>query len=325
LPAGFWAGHSALLITLIILLLALVLDQVLGEPRRLHPLVGFGNLAKRMEHWLNRGDRWGEARYWRGGIAWLCMVGVPVVGAIILHFMLMQYALIIRVIGEALVVYLALGRQSLIAHARAVSVKLKNFDLPAARKAVGLIVTRDTSALNENGVSTAAVESVLENGGDAIFSTVFWFVVAGIPGVVLHRTANTLDAMWGYRNERFNEFGWVAARSDDVLNYIPARLTAIAYALCGKTAQAMRCWRMQAPKWSSPNAGPVMAAGAGALNVQLGGAAIYHGVQEQRPLLGAGAPACAADIQRALQLLDRSLLLWLVALLVIAGAARWIF
>ena len=96
-------------VVLIILLVALVLDQLLGEPRHFHPLVGFGNLANRIERALNRGDHWGEERYWRGVFAWLCMVGVPVIGAIILHFVLVEYSLIIRVIGEALVVYLALG------------------------------------------------------------------------------------------------------------------------------------------------------------------------------------------------------------------------
>jgi adenosylcobinamide-phosphate synthase len=314
-----------MLLVLIILLVALTLDQLLGEPRYFHPLVGFGNLANRIERALNRGDHWGEERYWRGVLAWLCMVGIPVIGAIILHFVLSEYSAVIRVIGEAAVVYLALGRKSLIAHAQAVYDKLKNFNIVSARRAVGLIVTRDTAALDETGVSTATVESVLENGSDAIFATIFWFVIAGIPGVVLHRTANTLDAMWGYRNERFNEFGWAAARFDDVLNYIPARLTAISYAVCGKLTNALRCWSGQARQWSSPNAGPVMAAGAGALGVQLGGAAIYHGAREERPALGNGHPAKVSDIPRALALLDRALLLWLVVLLAIAAVARWLF
>lgn len=312
-------------VTLIIVIVALALDQRLGEPRRFHPLVGFGYIANRIEHALNASDQGREKRYWRGVFSWLCMVGVPVIGAIALHFLLMEYSIIIRIVGEALVVYFALGRQSLIAHARAIFEKLSNSDIVGARAAVGLIVTRDTSALNEEGISTAAVESVLENGGDAIFSTLFWFVVAGIPGVVLHRAANTLDAMWGYRNERFNEFGRAAARCDDALNYIPARLTAIAYAVCGQTALALRCWRAQASLWSSPNAGPVMTVGAGALGVRLGGSAIYHGVLEHRPPLGDGRPAHAIDIQRALTLLDRSLLLWLVALLVIAGVIQWMY
>ncbi|WP_177316845.1 cobalamin biosynthesis protein, partial [Burkholderia ubonensis] len=122
------------------------------------------------------------------------------------------------------------------------------------------------------------------------------------------------DAMWGYRTPRFLTFGWAAARIDDLLNWAPARLTAASYALLGDTASAWRCWRTQARHWDSPNAGPVMAAGAGSLNVQLGGPAVYHGELEHRPVLGAGSPASAAHIVAALSLVTRTLALWLALL-----------
>jgi adenosylcobinamide-phosphate synthase len=131
----------------------------------------------------------------------------------------------------------------------------------------------------------------------------------------LFRLANTLDAMWGYKNERFLHFGWAAARLDDALNYLPARLTALTYALFGRTTSALRCWRAQARHWESPNAGPVMAAGAGSLGLELGGAAIYQGRSEDRPRLGEGQPAVAADIGRALALVQRGVILWLGLLL----------
>ncbi|MCM2289453.1 MAG: cobalamin biosynthesis protein, partial [Sulfuritalea sp.] len=184
-------------------------------------------------------------------------------------------------------------------------------DLAAARTHVGWLVSRDTSALDEEGVARAAVESILENGNDAVFGTLFWFLLAGGAGAVLYRLANTLDAMWGYRDQRRLYFGWAAARIDDLLNLVPARLTALSYALLGDTRNAWSCWRRQAAAWSSPNAGPVLAAGAGALAVQLGGAAMYHGAMEERPKVGAGDTASVGHIGAALALVERSLWLWL--------------
>ena len=295
--------------------LALWLDQWWGELRRWHPLVGFGVLANRIEYVLNRGSH----RIARGFCAW-CLLVLPLVmiGTSLQLFFSTQSPLLAMII-DAIVLYFALGKQSLREHACAVAVSLRADDLPQARRAVALMVSRDTRALDHCGVSTAAVESVLENGSDAVIASLFWFALAGIPGVLLHRAANTLDAMWGYRSERFNAFGRCAARIDDALNFIPARITALAYALVGSTAIALRSWRTQARAWSSPNAGPVMAAGAGALQLQLGGAAMYEGAIEMRPMLGSGQHAQAHDIERALQLLDRSA--WLCAF--IFFALRW--
>jgi adenosylcobinamide-phosphate synthase len=165
------------------------------------------------------------------------------------------------------------------------------------------------------------VESVLENGNDGVFGALFWFFIFGGAGALLFRLANTLDAMWGYKNERFLMFGWAAARLDDVLDYIPARLTALTYALLGKTRLALRCWRIQAPTWDSPNAGPVMSAGAGALGVKLGGPARYHGEWHQRPDLGAGEASQPSDIERALKLVRHGVYLWLALALIAGGLA----
>lgn len=310
-----------MLVSLSVVLLALVLDQMLGELPRLHPLVGFGHWASFLERRFNRGKK--TFRYGLGFCAWICAVIVPVGLACAVEYAVNAMPLLVTLGVKSSVVYLAIGRKSLIAHARAVSTALKFDDLTGARRAVSMIVSRDTRTLNVSGVSKATVETVLENGSDAIFASLFWFFVGGLPGVMLHRLANTLDAMWGYRNVRFNEFGWAAARIDDVLNFIPARLTALAYTAAGKHVEAIRCWRTQASVWSSPNAGPVMAAGAGALCVQLGGAATYGGVEEMRPSLGCGDDAQSADIERALQLLDRSLVIWLVSCLLL-GIFSWL-
>jgi adenosylcobinamide-phosphate synthase len=304
LPPSLWLPLAALA--------GVGLDRLLGEAKRWHPLVGFGALADAVERAGNRGG-W---RRLRGALAWALLV-LPWVA---LAFWGQPH----NVLGwalDALLLYLALGGRSLAEHAARVAADLAAGDLAAARRHVGWMVSRDTAGLDADGVAKACVESTLENGNDAVFGALFWFALLGGPGAVLFRLANTLDAMWGYKTERFLDFGWAAARFDDALNYPPARLTAVSYALFGRTRAALASWRQQAPHWESPNAGPVMAAGAASLGLALGGAAVYHGQLEQRPALGAGRPARADDIARVLKLVRRSLLLWL-ALYLCLGLAR---
>ena len=285
-------------------LAAVLLDRLLGEVSRFHPLVGFGNLVSALEKRLNHRTRLS------GIVSWAIAV-LPAFG---LALWIRPHA---PFATDVALLYFALGAQSLAEHAEAVAKPLREGRLDEARQRVGWMVSRETSALDESGVAKAGVESVLENGNDAIFGTLFWFALLGGPGALLFRLANTLDAMWGYRTERFNHFGWAAARIDDGLNWIPARLTALTYALLGQTRTALSCWRMQAPNWESPNAGPVMSAGAGSLGVLLGGAAIYHGTEEIRPPLGSGPAPVAADLGRAIDLIRHSLWLWLVIFFVI--------
>lgn len=288
--------------TALAVLAALVIDDRLGEPRRFHPLVGFGRLAQALEQHIH-GDSIA-----RGAVAVLLLL-IPFT----LLATLMQW-LPWGVVLDVLLLYLAIGWNSLGHHARRVRDALAAHDLPAARQWVGFMVSRDTTALNHEGVVKATVESVLENGNDAIFGAIFWFVVAGAPGMVLYRLANTLDAMWGYRNEPYRYYGWAAARLDDVLNFVPSRLTALSYALAGHFMRALRCWRLQGTTWKSPNAGPVMAAGAGSMGVLIGGPAVYQGVTQMRSPLGEGPAPEAEDIDRALGLIRRTVLIWLLGL-----------
>ena len=252
------------------------------------------------------------------------MPTVVVRGALLLALLVLPWV-VLAVLAASLawgwlvtlgILTLAIGWRSLDEHAEVVARALEEDDLRAARAGVGRLVSRDTEALDARGVSGATIESVLENGNDALFATLFWFLVAGAPGVVTYRLVNTLDAMWGYRNDRFRSFGWAAARLDDALNLIPARLTALAYALAGRGRDALQCWREQAAGWKSPNAGPVMAAGAGALGVVLGGPAPYGGQREWRPRLGMGRMADAAGIRQAIALVDRALAIWMAFIVV---------
>ncbi len=287
-----------------------LLDYALGEARRWHPLVGFGNLAMLIERRLNTGH-W---RFMRGAAAWILAV-IPLSA---LAFVLCGFA---GLAAHALLLYFCLGLRSLRDHNLPIAQALARGDLADARLLTARIVSRDTASASEADLAKASTESLLENGNDAVFGTLFWFIVAGGAGAVLFRLANTLDAMWGYRSSRYLQFGCAAARIDDALNYVPARLTALSYVLlAGDRKSAWRCWRLQAPLWSSPNAGPVMASGAGALGVSLGGGAVYDGVLEQRPALGYGQPAQGKDIQRAWNLVQATTILWLVTACLVAGA-----
>ncbi len=284
-------------------------DRVFGEVRRFHPLVGFGRWADGVERACRAlpGGTGAVGGRVAGVLAWALAVLPWVALAVWLRGIHPQAHWIVD-IG---LLYLALGGRSLAEHAQAITAPLAAGNLDEARRRVGWIVSRDTRALDEEGIAKAATESVLENGNDAVFGALFWFLLAGGAGALLFRLANTLDAMWGYRTPRFLHFGWAAARIDDVLNFIPARLTALTYALLGRTRQALACWRTQAPGWDSPNAGPVMAAGAGALGVRLGGAAIYHGREEVRPPLGEGRGPDVASIRGAVALVRHGAWLWL--------------
>ncbi|WP_173862699.1 adenosylcobinamide-phosphate synthase CbiB [Zoogloea sp. LCSB751] len=301
----------ALLPIVIPMALGLLLDHLLGEPRRYHPLVGFGRYAVAVERLFRR---IGVINRAVGLLAW----SVAVLPWVALAGSLREGHFWFGMLLDVVLLYAAIGGRSLAEHARAVATPLAAGDLAGARGRLSWIVSRDTAELDESGVAKATVESVLENGNDAIFGALFWFALLGGPGALMFRLANTLDAMWGYRTERYLRFGWAAARIDDVLNFIPARLTALSYALLGHTATALRCWRTQAPTWDSPNAGPVMASGAGALDLSLGGPAIYHGHLETRPSLGAGRPAAAADIDKALALVQNSVWLWLLGVAIVS-------
>jgi len=237
--------------TALLMLCGVLLDLALGEPRRFHPLVGFGKLAALLERRLNHAA--GMAGIARGALGWTLAV-IPLAG---LSAACISLASSNSWVLHALLLYFALGLRSLRDHNLPIARALQADDLPNARRLTSYIVSRETSNATPEDLAKASTESLLENGNDAVFGALFWFAIAGGPGALLFRLANTLDAMWGYRNQRYNHFGRFAARIDDVLNFIPARLTALSYALLAPTLadkqRALRCWRetsagMEQPK-----------------------------------------------------------------------------
>jgi len=294
----------------LVIALALLLDNALGEARRFHPLAGFGNAALLIEKLLNVDG--GKGLKFRGVLA-LFMLLLPV-----LLLCLLLYSFFFSawqtVLMDIVILYFAIGRKSLYQHALNVAEALEQNDLEKARQKISLIVSRDTGNLSQVKILTASLETLIENSSDAIFAAIVWYLLAGAPGVLIYRMVNTLDAMWGYKNSRYLSFGWAAAKLDDILNWLPARLTVLSFAVL---SGFNRVWSMafqQGMQCSSKNAGPVMAAGACALNIKLGGAAEYDGLTINKPELGCGHSPQAVDIKRGISLIDNSLILWLVLL-----------
>jgi adenosylcobinamide-phosphate synthase len=284
--------------------IALILDRIFGEPKY-HPLVLFGNIASWFERRLNNR----QSRI-NGCFAAFVVMALPVSGVFYLQSSLsniwFQSGLNIALL------YFVIGWQSMKQHALAISNPLLNNDLDNARFHLSMIVSRDTGQMNESQIVGSTIESILENGHDCVFASLFWFLLLGPAGALLHRLTNTLDAMWGYKNDRYRQFGWFAARLDDLLGFLPARLTGLAYAFSGRCKSALLSWRQQMGQHKSPNAGLVMASGAGALGITIGGPAIYDGINHDKPYLGVGTLAQAKDIQRSITLVEKALIVWLM-------------
>lgn len=296
--------------------LALGLDAIFGEARRWHPLVAFGRVAKVIEQCLNLESDSSSINKFKGALGWaLCVLPLPVFMILLEKYFIqdMPCAFLLN-LGSVVILYFCVAWKSLIEHAKNVITPLQNGDIDLARQKLAYIVSRDTTTLDHTGVCKGTVESTLENGSDGIFAPIFWFVFFGAPGVLAYRLANTLDAMWGYKNTQYKNFGFFSAKMDDVLNYVPARLVALSYSVLGRCTIAFRAWRLQAGRCPSPNGGPVMCAGAGALEIRLGGVATYHGIRQWRSRMGIGKLPGVLDTLKCVSLINRTLVLWLAVI-----------
>jgi adenosylcobinamide-phosphate synthase len=282
------------------LALGYLADRVFGDPRRGHPVAGFGATAS-----------WLETRCYAdtraaGVLHTSALVGAAAgLGAALEWFIAKRSAA--TMITTAVATWAVLGGRSLSQEAATIAGQLGSGKLTAARNQARHLVGRDTADLSTEEVARATVESVAENASDAVIAPLLWGAFAGLPGLLGYRAVNTLDAMIGHRSPRYRRFGWAAARLDDVANWIPARLAALAAAIWaplvgGVPDMAIEVVRRDASRHPSPNAGVVEAAFAGALNVRLGGRNVYHGSVEDRGTLGDGRAVQVSDIARACRL-----------------------
>ncbi len=311
---------------------ALLCDRVFGEPpTRLHPVCFMGNLALWVERLLRRGKN-GNIMTLRGALAWLVVVFPCLFVSVgLVYAVSLVGGMIGGCLGALFWVWICLAPSSLAAHALRVAEALEKDDLPTARQAVGMIVGRQTAALNAHSVAAACVETVAENLTDGVLSTLLWAVIGFVLGVFLcpyvpfvaplgmtaavvsHRCTNVLDAMWGKKNETYRNFGTFSARFDDVLNLCPARLALPCVALAALllstlyAKQSLRVgWRYRRAH-ASPNSAWTEAAFAGALNIKLGGPAHYAGMTVNHPWIGIGsANITAQHIRQAVSLMWRT-------------------
>ncbi len=289
--------------------LGLLIDRVAGEPpAALHPVARFGSAMVRLEERLWADDRARGSAYAALGVGAGLLVG----------------SFVDDLVGEELglvaAVSVASAGLALTRAAEEVAALLGAGDLDGARAALPTLVGRDPSNLDESEIARAVVESLAENLSDAVVATALWGLVGGAPGVLAHRASNTLDAMVGHRSERYERFGWAAARLDDVLGWPAARATAILVAMAAPSRawSVWRTWRADAWAHPSPNAGVAEAAFAAALGLRLGGTNRYGIRSEERPMLGCGEAPAAPDIDRAVALVRRT-----TTLLQLVLAAAW--
>lgn len=282
------------------MVLGYLADQMCGDPRRFHPVAGFGQSAAWLQQHCYRNNR-------LAGIGYHSLLVGTVSGVGVIAQRQAARSAKATTILAALTTWAVLGGRSLTREASTVATLAVDPDLSAARAQIRNLVGRDPSQLSRDELARATVESVAENTSDAVIAPLLWGAIAGIPGMLGYRAINTLDAMVGYRSAKYLNFGWFSARVDDLANYIPARfgvaLIAVLAPLVGGSPRAVvRLVRRDAAKHPSPNAGQVETAFAAALGIEVGGRNAYDGVVEDRGTLGDGRPPVLDDVRRAVAL-----------------------
>ncbi|WP_197374770.1 cobalamin biosynthesis protein [Mycolicibacterium baixiangningiae] len=276
-------------------------DALLGDPRRGHPVAGFGGAAAKVERITYADSRWA------GTAHTVVLLTALAIGGLAAERTAARRGPLATATLTAAATFVAAGGTSLSRVGARLSDLLDRDDVDGGRLLLPSLCGRDPSVLDAAGLTRAATESIAENTSDAQVAPLLWAAVAGVPGLLVYRGANTLDAMIGNRTPRYGRFGWAAARFDDVLNYVPARASGVLTAVCapvvgGSPTAALRAWRRDARRHPSPNAGVAEAAFAGALGVRLGGPTQYAHELEIRPTLGDGRSPAVADLRRAVRL-----------------------
>lgn len=297
---------------LIIVLLAILLDHLIPDRQGIKPFAWYRDWAESIEERFNGGKR-------THGIGAVMLATLPIVaGVMLIHYILGELSWILRVAFDIVVLYLCLDVHRLGKTANAISNSLESGELNEANEKLKDLIGKGAPERTEANIARAAVEGVLKQGNSLIVSPVFWFILLGPFGAVLQRLSCILDSLWGHRYERFAEFGWAAARFDDLMGWVPARITALSYALMGSFEDALHCWRRRVGVWSDINSGPLLASGFGAMHMQICEAREESEYEERTSDLTVIPDG--GHVHRAVALVWRMLLLWLVIGILMTGA-----
>ncbi len=305
---------------MIVAVVAFLIDTLIGDPRsKFHPVVLMGNLISFLEKLLLRAEDKPLRKVFKGGVlvyAVVIIVTLTGVGIELLTLEIPNHAA--QIFVQALVLSFMISPKSLAREGYGIYLFLENDELDYARKKVSWIVGRDTENLNEAEVTRATVETISENTVDGIISPLFFFAIGGLPLAMFYRAANTMDSMIGYKSEKYFFFGQIAARLDDVVNYIPARITGLLFVCAAFLLQldyknAFAMMKRDAKKHPSPNGGWAEATVAGALNIRLGGINYYFGEPHFRAYMGEPNESLeAAHILGAIRLMYTATILFLI-------------
>lgn len=317
--------------------IAVFLDRLFGELPIYHPLKGFTRFATYIEdHWhrqdeiskhtpqVDQSPQANQAPETSDKVANAAAESALVIkGALATILLVLPFVVLTAIIGQILpvplnfvfnvfILYLAIGAHNLKQHAFDVQNALISENLELARKNLATIVNRDTTQMDRQDIISTCIESIVENGSEMILAPIFLFLVGGAPAAVLCTLVHTLNNMWGYQSPHYKNFGWFVGKVNSVLNWVPSRMAAFSYILLGDMKNGWQCLNVQAKNWNSPNSELVVATGAGALNLEIGGDLYYQGQLKTRSKLGNGKLPDLSDIARASDLVERSMILWLV-------------
>lgn len=298
------------------LMLGVVLDRIFGDPSWLpHPVVGFGKMISFFEHRLNNGND----RVRKGAFtAIFLIITAFVIGMILVGsaFMLHRWA---GIAVSAIIVFFCLAGKTLEDEVAAVF-HAADRSLEEGRKQVSRIVGRDTSELSDHEVRTASLETLAENLSDGVIAPLFWYFILGAPGMLAYKMVNTLDSMIGYKTDRYRDFGRIAAKTDDLFNYIPARLTALLMVTASGKMKLMKFVSKYGPQHASPNSGYPESALAGILDCRFGGPHNYFGEMVYKPFIGeTERPLTTKDLYTSLRISRYTEALMLVIMLAVFG------